>query len=905
MKTKNLLFAMALPVAFAACSSEEFETLQNGQVDLGARKALGDVTLVFNGAEANTRLEIGQGGIGFSREDGVGACLVDAPNGNWSNPNKAAIEKYGLTNYISTNYLYKTVDGGATWTTEARMVEGNYVFYAPQNESHLVRSSIEAELPNPQVIKLKDGAPDQYSAIQQLIDAKTPMYIGYKFLDAATQTNDISVSMKPIYAYPKITLKNSFGVGTGTPAATSATKDLKISRVVIKSSGIAQKTSLTIGTANAQASKNASGVVGNLFNYGTNSAKYGKWETSAKLFGCASADVLTTASQGTTNAVRLDFEEPYVLGKDQSISFNAVLPAKAYTDIVIGVYTDQGYFESGTNITATLIPGQMYPQQEYMENGSLNQNVKGKTLTEELVTPSGVTGEIVATTAELEALVKSGQGNLLVTPLNSDVEYNATVAGYMLQGGVQSIQFTDAVTVNGANVTKKLVFDGDVIIKGSVVFGNSNITWGSNTVNISEGATLTVSDFDAATAPATGEIVPAEGATLILNNAAKVPAIDTDAEGKVKVNANLTLPAAFTEYAGEIEVVSGKTMKLAADFTNKGTLTNNGTIALNGFALTNEGTVENKNLIKDAAATITNKGTFNNEKIVDAAFTNAGSYTDADNYTVATLNVKSGAIMNKAVSNATTGDSDNDKLVNVINVASGCYFNNNASAIVNGTVQYTIDGNVTADPAVPAVCNTLVINGNVTASSAAIATTFDGELTVNGDVQAIGKAITFNNETAVTVTGQIYASGAAVTLASATEVSVGSIESDDDITLTVATATTVNGNVAIAAGKKVLFSAGGAVLNVNANCMVSGGGTISFAGTSASSEVKIAKNKTLTIMASTLTGNATKKLTITSLTGTGSDVRGKVVNYGTVSNASAAYTEGSTYPWWEGNAATI
>lgn len=39
MRTKHLLMTMALPLAFAACTSDEFETTQSGPVDLSGRKA--------------------------------------------------------------------------------------------------------------------------------------------------------------------------------------------------------------------------------------------------------------------------------------------------------------------------------------------------------------------------------------------------------------------------------------------------------------------------------------------------------------------------------------------------------------------------------------------------------------------------------------------------------------------------------------------------------------------------------------------------------------------------------------------------------------------------------------------------------------------------------------------------
>lgn len=906
MRTKHLLMTMALPLAFAACTSDEFETTQSGPVDLSGRKALGNIELTFNGDGANTRLEIGQGGIGFSMVDGVGACLVDQPNGNFNNEKKDIIEWYSLTNYISSNYLYKTADAGKTWTTDARMVEGNYVFYAPHNEAHLVRSFIEAEFPNPQTIQLKDGTPDQYSAIQQLIDTKAPMYVGYKFLDSKSQTKNISVAMKPIYSYPKITLKNTFGTDE---KVTSATKDLTIRRIILvnNASTFDQKTTLTIGTASAVASNEANGVVGNLFNYGDDAKKYGAWATSDRLFDCASSDILTAVEEnGTTGAITLDFATPYVLGKDKSISINAVVPAGEYTNFKIGIYTNEGYFEKTIESALNLIPGQMYPQEEYMENGELNQSVKGSNMTVEMTTAASAGSEIVSTTDELANLVKSGKGNLTVMPLNADVAYNAKVAEYMLQGGVQSITFTAPVTVDNATVIKKLVFQADVTVKGNVEFKNADINWGSNKVIVKKDATLKMSDFS--TTSNDGVISPEKGATVeLVNKSAKVPAIDAEAKGLVKVNEDITFPAAA--YAGDIEIAAGKTMTLGAAFESKGTITNKGTLAMGDNNLTNGGTFVNENMVKGSSGKVINKGTFTNKNIVDAAFENTGSYTDETKYTVATLNVETGAIMNKAVSNTKFGDGSHDKLINVIEVAKGAYFNSNPSAIDNGTVQYTIDGNVTSDPTVPVVCNKLVINGNVVASGdAPLNITTAADIEINGDVNAIGQAVDFKSALNVIVSGKVYASGAGVTFTAATGLEFGSVEADKKVDLKAATALKLNGNVTLTGAATEMAFTVGATVTIAKNSDLSGEGKISFA---AASKIEVLADVTFKNAASVITGDDGQPVTFESSAktedGKDGEVQGQVVNYGTIlwaaqpyASDNASYGEG----WWTGNNAS-
>ena len=164
---------MALPLAFAACTSEEFESFNNQGEGLNNRKDIGKVALMFDGGDAQTRWTAG---MAPEVGDRVGVVLIDQNNGG---TDEDPMKNYTVNdNQIFTNYMYEN-DGNA-WTTNANLVEGNYYFYAPYVASHQGRSLIKLTTPVVQNIDVDaQGAPDeepQYSrpAPQDFPDEEPP-----------------------------------------------------------------------------------------------------------------------------------------------------------------------------------------------------------------------------------------------------------------------------------------------------------------------------------------------------------------------------------------------------------------------------------------------------------------------------------------------------------------------------------------------------------------------------------------------------------------------------------------------------------------------------------------------------------------------------------------------------------
>ena len=118
MKTKNLLFAMALPTLFAACTAEEIVNQADNSAVLENRALLGDLVVNMESPVAS-RASWSEENLAWGaweEDDAFSGALVDATPGT-------------VDNSLLTNYVYKKNAAGE-WTTTSQMVEGIYSFYS-------------------------------------------------------------------------------------------------------------------------------------------------------------------------------------------------------------------------------------------------------------------------------------------------------------------------------------------------------------------------------------------------------------------------------------------------------------------------------------------------------------------------------------------------------------------------------------------------------------------------------------------------------------------------------------------------------------------------------------------------------------------------------------------------------
>lgn len=662
MRTKHIFSAFMLAALAAACTNEEFETV-NTATELGNRVEVGSVTLSLG--DADTRFEVGPefNDLTAAVGDAVGACLIDAPNVEFTNDSKdyKADAKYGydITQYISTNYSFKY--NGSTWNSEAKMVEGNYMFYAPYNAKHATRNAVTAKFnPVQQLAANADGTIDELSAIKELKESEEVMAVSHVFI-AAADSKSVTTSLVPIYAYPLITLTNSYKeapAGGGTPVAT----DLVINQVVItKNDDSMFPTEATFKFAsndNQTAIEEvtvATGFVNGLGNF-TYKDKDGEGYKDKAFKGLfaeknGSKDIFTqnllnTATASSAAIVVKAPESAYTLKAGASTAFHVVIPAAAYTsgaELTVEIYTNKGVFSQ--EIDNSIAAGKRYPQAEYNPDGSTitpaeaGAAKKGDTYTVNMESATSGSDAVVASTADLATLIQntnagSGSTTLSVKPLNKNVQINAAVMNAIkAKSNTQfTVKFTAPVTIATSISTNKTVefAAGAEIAEGTITLGNGAKFSTNGKLDI-KGGTVTIdgAGFDVATIENNGGAVTVKSNIVSLANkggSVSVPNVITGAltnnggtlaigDGN-KAGGNVkTFDNDIANTKGTLEIKANTTASGVSANAKGAKITNNGTATVtdNKGEIDNYGTLNataNSGLIvmADAAASVTVSG---------------------------------------------------------------------------------------------------------------------------------------------------------------------------------------------------------------------------------------------------------------------------------------------------------
>lgn len=677
MKTKHLLIALALPSLFAACTAEEFEN-GNDTVALKNRTPLGDITLDFGG-NADTRLGLGDNSFyAFNWVDGddLGASLIDTRNGtDISGADADHITGYNLTTTPQTNYRYEYNAG--KWTSNAAMVEGNYVFYMPYVEN-TNREATMAVLPTTQTLEKRtiDGK-DAYTTYNNVLSqAKANgniMAVAYKFLTAQGENNDgnksINITFKQLYATPMFTISNY-----------AQDKDGKLTDLTIKKIELSLKTNAQFtvksplkytsnasNTAYTEANGTNKSIVAQLnenLKADDSSVKVGSW---VNLNGVnnkekrATSDLLGTYGEedATSAKITINLAEPVTVKKTENFSFYAVIPGGDYStnNLIVTLTTTDNLSVSVEMPAVKINPGKRYAIEGYNEDGTVGTGADAlfNVITEKL-TESTIDGIPVATQAELLQTLATAQKDD-----NGAIDMKIIPA----EGVVLDNQIIAMLTSKKADI-KSVTFNGDMVVNGL-----TNITAVPVTINGKATLKGTVSAELVSTATANKIFVEKD---ITIDAAAKAT-LNGTAKAAIINNGELTVATALTA----TKVTNNKTLKLAADLTGT-----------NGIINAAEGTI-NVTAASTLAGKLTNKGAVvvdKDKKLTTAAVDNEKTVT-----VNGTLAMSSGAAF------------DNKKDAEII--VAGTLDDTNAASLIN-------NGKITVNEGARATMNVAAsINKNV------------------------------------------------------------------------------------------------------------------------------------------------------------------------------------------------
>ena len=707
---------MALPLAFAACTSDEFESFNNQGEALKNRKDLGQVALMFEG-DAQTRWTES---LGAEIGDRVGAVLIDQLNDGVYDEEDPMSNYTISSSQVFSNYMYE--NDGTAWRTNANLVEGSYYFYAPY-VAHQGRGLIKLNTPVVQTIDVDaDGNIEPNSGIANFAKAaETPFVIGYKFLASTDDNTDVTISMKHLFAYPEIKFTNNSG------------EAVTLSRVLIQNTGdgfvaSGDLNNTAIGGASGKLyitgeqdrkSIEAAKELGEAYDpdndpTGENEPEFLSWGAWSTVFAYDEGgqtipdglDELTTAdlltNTASTELIRVDFSENVVVADKETVSFRVIMPAGTYktTDLSLWFVVPSGKAyevameenrQSQNQITTML--QDRYTAQDYTTDGRLKTGAKQFEVAIDEDAKLDDAPSVVTTTEALIDLLeyeKSNTGALNVTLAGSDIEFNQDVLNAIANMESQSVEFSGLINIVGSEDAEKpmkidqnVTFDQAVVKEGYTAFSKSALGYGE--VTIEKGATLKVE-----AAKANGKIT--NKGNLVVGNATIKEVVNygsitfagngtiTSLTDKSTDEETLTITvdkgAEYTyKTTDKFNVINNGTLKIEAGAEVAGNITNSGVIELLGAA-TNKGTLTNAAGAEiNGEDALTNAGKLENSGVMNCDVTNGDPETDgAKKGTTYTITAKSGSrFMGKvsgAVKNAKTNSfvvESNAVLVNVDN----------------------------------------------------------------------------------------------------------------------------------------------------------------------------------------------------------------------------------------------
>lgn len=613
MKTKKVLLpGMLATMAFAACTNEELVTMPNAipEIDLSNRPMVGVVDLDFTPQSA-TRMAQGNDAFNqvvWENGDKIGARIIDMPNGGGYKDH--SLNYSAINEYASSNYEYTKGQEDGIWRTEALLVEGNYMFYAPYNPSQGREASV-FNFPYEQTINKIEAGKVNEDAIMNFFKNKDnqTVVVGHSFVDATEHTTKVSPFMEHLYAYPQFTLKvqEDFAayVKDGAENDTIAT-DLKITKIIITNNQIKDKYQVNhtelIKMMRNEVAENKS----DSDNYTDNDkVEAGRWQSALKLLRDGkTSDILTMPySEAVDKKVVISLNEAYTAGSEDVVKFHAVLPGFAYNakelDVNI-VFADKNgtewIFKAPMELdeALTFAPGKRYPREEYDFSDTYSKGYATKASAGQLVTYNVVSGEIEKYVADKDPVYikyASELADWLATNVTNNTttvsegtdfileKYKNLTGAEAWKNGKPMLQFNDSVAnaVNQYLDKGKVVFTSQMIVSKDMTPSKDRFAFNGGIYQTAGTLSLDSVALGASTFKGTVTLkdITAEGKDMEFQGNATVNGGTygnlTFAAGKTAKIQNTVTAATVTLNNGAAEI--GKLTATAATVINGGTVT--------------------------------------------------------------------------------------------------------------------------------------------------------------------------------------------------------------------------------------------------------------------------------------------------------------------------------------------
>lgn len=613
MRTKQYLAALCLPLAFAACSDEEFVT---DSPSLGSR---GTINVTLNATKpgfdgVNTR--IGMDGDDFVWEQNVdmlGAALADGAR------------KGEIANDVYVNYPFTAQSSGAVsaFNSKSAIAEGNYLFYY-KYEDHLGRGPLDLSLPAQKYDVAADkDAKQQAVKYMKMISPIVNLSEGVKYKDA--QNYNLNLKFVNLYTMVQVKISSKNITAGATP---------KLKKVTLNAAGGGENGFVRTATANMEKIANKGKSPSYIVEPGADTKQIADADMNAAIEaiealvgGAVNANPSTIyASDGLTKgAAELDIDGDLALSEAAPTELYILAPKGTYADgLVLTVETTEGVYTK--EITKTPAGENLVLANQIQKmTADLDFKTNVKAPREFSI---GSTDDWNNAIGFIDSHSGTYMGNLPTLKLTADVAV-ASLPIYPVK-----------VT---ADAPKTLTFSGDFVLdKGGKMLDADN---GTNvTLCVASGATLTLNDKS--------EFVIQNNGTLNVNanQTKKIINLGTmTVGGTVSLSAGLengkeavVEPDAAAAIEGTVEIPEGKslTIETAEGLKNKvGTITVNGTLD-NKYASANEGKI-----IVGAKGTLAG----------DAAITNTGTIENSGTLTLGTLTNEGGTfvIMSKSKGNGT------------------------------------------------------------------------------------------------------------------------------------------------------------------------------------------------------------------------------------------------------------